>query len=398
MNRPSLTLFSIVTFLGACSSPPPPPPAAVQISTTQPKVCDTPIYLEYPGHIEAYKTVNLQAQVAGTLTGMYFEEGTNVKEGELLFTIDSRPYQAALAKAEATLAGSIAALKYSEETVKRYSKLMQENYVARLDYDQYITTTLENDATVKGSIADIETAKINLGYCTLYAPMDAVAGKKEIDVGNYIEVGESTPLIVLNQINPVYAAFYVPDVDLPLIQKFQRQYGPLTTHIYLNGDYSNLYEGKLTLIDNQVDEATGAIYMKATLPNDEHALWPGEFADVRIVLWIEKNAILVPTQALQLGQKGYYAYVVAKDNTAELRNIEIGNRYEEYTLVKSGIQPTDTVVLEGQLNLYPGAKIQIVPTKEAAPQTLSHFNVKKSLEKVGKNVADIHKVNKGTAK
>ena len=365
MKQAPFIFLSLIALAG-CTSAPPPPPRAIAVKVTKPTIQDTPIFKEYPGHIEALKTVNIQSQVAGTLTGMYFEEGTTVKQGQLLFTIDARPYIAALNKAEAALARSIAALKYSEETVQRYTDLVKENFVAKLDYDQYIATALEDDATVKENLAEIETAKINLGYCSLYAPMDAVAGKKNIDVGNYIEVGENTPLIVLNQINPVQAAFYVPDIDLPKIQAFQKKQGPLAVEVYFEEGNPSLYKGNLTLIDNGVDQSTGAIFMKATLPNENQELWPGEFVTVKVIFDIEKEALLVPSEALQLGQKGYYAYVV-KEDTAELRYVEISARLGNYTHIQSGLSKGDTIVLEGQLNLYPGAKVHILPSEEKKP-------------------------------
>ena len=386
-HRLLLCLGPLFGLIASCSSPAPKKPPLPSVTVIQPKISDVPIYLEYPGHIEAYKTVNLQAQVSGDLTGMYFEEGQEVKKGQLLFTIDDRPYQAALAKAEAALRGSIAALKYSKETVSRYTDLAKEKFVSQLNYDEYVTNSLEHDASMQANLAELDTARINLSYCTLSAPMDSVAGKKEIDIGNFISVGEQTPLIVLNQIDPVFAAFYVPDVDLPIIQTMQLKSGPLSTEIYLNGEKSESFKGTLTLIDNLVDQATGSIFMKATIPNSEKDLWPGEFVDVRIILSTQKNAILLPSQAIQLGQKGYFTFVINKENKAELRLVEIGQRYDEYISIVSGIEPEDTVVLNGQLNLTSGDQVLILSEEkekkvQATPKAVSSFNLKKGLESI----------------
>lgn len=368
MKQILLLAICSLSLISSCSSPPSAPKAKVfPVTVVKPVIKDVPIYLEYPGHIEAYNTVNLQAQVSADLTGMYFEEGTFVKEGQLLFTLDSRPYLANLSKAEADLEGSIAALKLAEDTVCRYARLVEENFVAQLNYDQYVTTSLEDSAAVKANMANVDTARIDLSYCTLFAPMDAIAGKKEISVGNYVKAGEETPLIVLNQINPVYAAFYVPDVDLPTIQRQQNKTGPLQVQVLLNGDKTECFEGKLTLINNQVDQATGSIFMKATLTNEDKLLWPGEFADIRIILSTLKNAVILPAEALQLGQNGYFAFVVGPNMTAELRLVELGQRYGEDVAVLKGINPGDTVVLQGQINLSSGVPVSITTPDSSKP-------------------------------
>jgi multidrug efflux system membrane fusion protein len=194
--------------------------------------------------------------------------------------------------------------------------------------------------------------------------MDAIAGKKEISVGNFVKAGEQTPLIVLNQINPVYASFYAPDVDLPTIQKQQNKTGPLPVEIYLNGDETECFTGALTLINNEVDESMGSIFMKATLPNESRLLWPGEFVDVRIILSELQNAIILPAEALQLGQNGYFAFVIDANMTAQLRQVELGQRYGENVCILKGIAPDDTVVLQGQINLSSGVKVSITTANQ----------------------------------
>lgn len=344
--------------LSSCAKAPAPPPKLPSVIVTSPTVSNVPRYLDYAGHIEAYKTIDVQSQIAGELTGMYFEEGSEVTEGQLLFTIDSRPYIAALDKAEAALAQSIASLRYAEETAQRYSKLLQDEYVAQLQYDQYLTNVLVEQGSFEANSAEVENARLNLLYTTIYSPISGVAGKKQIDVGNYISVGENPSLIVVNQINPIFASFYVPDVDLPIIQKCQGN-GELIAMIHLNQDTSHPYEGKLTLIDNQVDESTGSIFMKATLCNDSKELWPGEFVDVRIILNTINNALLVPYQAVQLGQQGHFVFTVDKDQVVAVKNVKIGQRHQDLLVIEQGLAATDVVVLEGQLNLYSGVKVNI---------------------------------------
>jgi multidrug efflux system membrane fusion protein len=361
----SLALFACFE---SCSKPAAPPPRLPTAVVANPTVQDVPRFLDYPGHVEAYNTVQVQSQIAGELTGMYFNEGTEVKEGQLLFTIDSRPYQAALDKAKAALTQSIASLRYAEETAQRYSKLVQEDYVAKLQYDQYLTNVLVEQGSVEANSAEVETAKLNLEYTTIYSPIHGVAGKKQIDVGNFITVGESPSLIVINQLNPIYASFYVPDVDLPIIQKFQNK-GQLKTQVFLNENQNEPFEGKLTLIDNQVNENTGSIFMKATLCNDAKKLWPGEYIEVKVILETIQGAILIPYQAVQIGQKGHFVYVLAADHVVHAKNVDVGQRHDDLVVIESGLDASDLVVIEGQMVLYDGAKINptkknIVPTHE----------------------------------
>ena len=261
--------------------------------------------------MEAYKTVQITSQIEGVLKNQLFMEGETVKQGDLLYVIDPRPYQATLQKAEAALSQTMASLKYDEDTVRRYAKLIQDDYVSQLDFEKYITNVMTDQASIKQNLADIENAKLNLEYCYIHAPMDAVAGNVKINVGNLIQNAGADPLVSLNQITPIYASFYVPEKDLPRIQSLQKTC-PIQTQIFLNQDYDCPFEGTLTMIDNQVDENTGMILLKATLPNEDQILWPGEFIDVRVILGEEKDAVLIPCQAVQIGQNGAYVFILKK--------------------------------------------------------------------------------------
>jgi len=344
-----------------------------KVILTQPSVENVPLYLTYPGYLQAYKTIELQSQIAGQLTGMYFEEGAEIKEGQVLFTIDGRPYQAALDKAEAMLKESIATCKYAEETVSRYSALVQDEYVSKLTYDQYVTNLIEAKSRVDASKADLVSAKLNLLYTTIYSPIPGIAGKKQIDVGNYIAVAESTPLIVINQIDPIYASFYVPDVDLPIIQKYQAQ-GPLTTQVYLNQNPDLKYEGKLTLIDNEVSASTATVFMRATLCNEAKILWPGEYIEVRLILKEVENAILLPSKAVQTGQEGSYVFVVGGDDIASIKKVKTGQRFGDRIVIEEGLSAEDRVVLEGQMSIYPGVKV-IIEDSDNVPQAKDNATI-----------------------
>jgi len=384
-------LATTVVITSSCSKPVPEKPRPPQVVVAIAQKKDVPKYLIYPGYMQAYKSVQVQSQVAGLLTGMYFEEGTEVKAGQLLYTIDSRPYRAALDQAEANLAQSIISYKYNEEVVKRYSSLVQDQYVAKLTYDQYVSEMLGQKNAVDSNKAQVEIAKLNLLYTNIYAPMDAVAGYRQVDVGNYITVAESTPMISLNQINPIFASFYVPDTDLPDIQQYQNK-GDLKTYIYLNRDPNQEFEGKLTLIDNQVNTGTGSIFMRATLCNEEKKLWPGEFIEVKLILTTLKDSLLIPSQAVQLGSQGAFVYVIDQNNTAQIKPIETALRYDQMIHVTKGIEDTDKVVIEGQLTIWPGAPVAI-SEKNPVPSSNNNDSVNKtaSAKQYMKNLRNEHR-------
>lgn len=348
-----LGLFS----LGGCSKKAAPVAPAVLVTAMEVQTVEAPLYLEYVGHVEPLVSVSVRPQVEGVITAKYFTEGQEVKAGDLLMTIDSRPYEAALAKAEATLALSIANLKYAEQTARRYASLVKEDYVSQLDYAQYITNVLTSEATIDQNRADIETAKINLDYCFIKAPMDAVASILTVDVGNLVQNGDSTALFTLNQIQPIYVSFYIPENDLPKIQNLSKQ-KLLKTQVFLKQNAAPI-EGDLTLINNAVDEKTGTILLRATFTNEDKALWPGEFVDVRLILGTVKEAILLPAKAIQIGPTGPFVYVINADNTVTIRPVKKGQREGDKNLIESGLNAGEKIVLEGQLNLYPGAKVEI---------------------------------------
>ncbi len=350
-------IFFLLFIFGACSKPqtPPLPP---YVTITKPILCDAPIFLQYVGHTEANISVSIKAQVEGLLVGKYFVEGQEVKAGDLLLLIDPRPFQAALDKAEAELAQNLASLRLAQDTAERYSKLLQEEYVSALDYDQFVTNVLTTEAATKQSYADVETARINLDYCQIRAPMDSVTSNLIIEVGNYVPVGGDNPLMSLNQVTPILVSFFVPEKDFPAIQKKQRM-GNLKVKLYRSGDPDHPFEGELTLINNAVDENSGSILMRATMANKDKQLWPGEFVDIRVVLEIKENALLLPYAAVQMGQDSQYVFVVKSDHTVELRTVKTGQREDEYIIIEKGIEPDETVVLDGQLNLTSGAQVAI---------------------------------------
>ncbi len=354
----AITLSSFL-WLASCekTAPPPPPPHAV--SATKPLVCDVPFYVDYIGHVVAKTSVTVMSQVSGTIVAQYFVEGQTVKKGDLLLVIDPRPYEATLAKAQAILEETYATLQYNRETTVRYAPLVQQDFISQLNYDQYITNVLTSEATLAQNKADIETAKINLGYCYITAPMDCVTGKLQVKTGNYVDATANTELTLLNQIQPILVDFYVPETDLLTIREKQCS-GELKLIVYPDAAHKHAYEGELTLIDNQVNTNTGAILLEGTFPNDDRMLWPGHFVDVRLILAEKKGALLLPNEAVMVGQKGHYVYVVKADSTIAAKTVKIGQRYDDkYISIESGITAKDVIITEGQLNLYPGMKVEI---------------------------------------
>lgn len=324
---------------------------------------DLPVFLTYTGQLVPNISVSVKAQASGIIIEQYFIEGSSVKEGDLLLVIEPLPYEATLAKNKAILAQTYASLKYAQETTTRYKDLVKEDYISQLNYDQYVTNVLTNEAQIKQNIADIEIAKINLDYCYIRAPMDCVTGQLQLKPGNYIDEAYNTVLVVLNQIQPILVNFYVPETDLLQIQ-MKQQKAPLPLEIFLDVDQEISFPGTLSLIDNQVNSATGAILMQGTLPNADKLLWPGVFTDVRVMLEEHNSAIAVPTEAVLIGLKTPYVYIVGKDGLISMKEVKLGQRHKGLTVIASGIEEGDLVVSQGQLNVYPGLKVEIQTTAQ----------------------------------
>ncbi len=357
MIRNILILMTLILAAG-CQKKAPPAKVTFPVTVTRPLECNAPIYLEYVGHVVPYSSVEVYSQVEGEIMEKYFTEGEEVKKGSLLFTIDPRPYEAALLAAEGGLAESVANLKIAKETVERYSHLIQDDYVAQLNYDQYVTNVLVTEAVVKQNQANLDKAKIDLNYCSITSPIDGITGKLQIDVGNLVSRGALKSLVIVNQVTPIYVTFSVPERDLPRIQR-QAIADELKVRTFLTEEKNHYWEGFLDLIDNQVNTKTGSILMRATFPNLDHSLWPGQFTVVRLILGEQKKAVLLPNQAVMIGQNGSYVFVVTTDMTVEMRPVVKGQTEDNQIIILSGVQPGDMVVVEGQLNLYSGAQVSI---------------------------------------
>ncbi len=339
-------------FSGGKEAPPPPPPRPVTVAKVIAK--DAPLYLDEIGTCAANESVQVQAQVSGQIVSRDFKDGAEIKKGAVLFTIDQRPYQAALdsAKADDILA---------QANLKRQDELMAKGVTASQDLDTAKANSMKTSAAAAA-------AQVNLDYCTVRSPIDGRAGLRQVDVGNTVSAGSGSAVLVqIDNLDPIYTDFTVAEPDLPLVRKYLN--GPnLKVLTDAENDGFAPQEGHLYFIANTVQPGTGTVQARATTPNPQHQLWPSQFVHVRLVLDNLKDAKLVPNSAIQIGEKGPYLFVVKKDSTLDLRQVTPGQKQEnELTVITKGVQAGETVVTTGQLQLAPGDKVAVKNSAETAP-------------------------------
>jgi multidrug efflux system membrane fusion protein len=325
--------------------------------TIAPVVAKTmPVRLLAIGNVEPFTTVSIKARVDGQLLSVKFKEGDEVRQGAVLFEIDSRPFAAMLRQAQANLLKDKALLDRATEQEKRYKDLLAKNFISPDAYEQVRTNTATAAATVSADEAAIENSKLSLEYCTIRSPVMGYAGRIQIQQGNLVKANDTNPLVTINQIVPVYASFSVPEQNIADIRKYQSD-GELKVQAGFANSARPMASGKLSFVDNSADATTGTIKLKAEFPNTDKALWPGQFVNVVMTLYEQKDAIVAPSAAVQSGPTGQYVYVVKPDMTVELRNIKISRAEGDDTVVAGGLQPGDQVVTVGQLRLAPGTKV-----------------------------------------
>ncbi len=315
---------------------------------------------------EAYSTVTVMSQVDGVIQKVGFVEGQNVKAGDLLFTIDPAPFEASLRQAEANLARDQAQAKYAEAQLKRNQKLYQSGIISVDQYDQFQSNAQALEAAVRADEAAIQNARIQLSYCTIRSPISGRTGSLLVHPGNLIK-NNSTSLVVINQVSPIYVDFYVPEQYLDPIRAGLAAGRRMTVTARIAGQASPEV-GYLSFVNNTVDSSTGTVLLKGTFPNPRHRLWPGQFVNVDLVLSAQPNAVVVPSQAVQTGPHGQYVYVVKADHTVALQPVEVGTTYQGSTVIAQGLTPGETVVTDGQLRLYPGAKILVKSSPSSAAE------------------------------
>jgi multidrug efflux system membrane fusion protein len=354
----ALMLFCVLVAAGCerKETAPPRPPAPVLVASVQQKT--VPVEVRTIGTVEAFATVELRAQVTGIIEGVHFREGQDVKKGERLFTINAPPFEAALKAAEGNLARDEAKLANALKQSARYEKLLKDGVAPPEEVESVLAEANALDGTVRMDRAAVERARLELQYCTISAPMDGRTGQRIVDAGNTVKANDPPTLVTINQLAPIYVTFTVPEQRLAEVRRFLAA-GTLKVRVTTQTDGAHGETGTVDFVNNTVDKLTGTIRLKATFPNTECRLWPGQFVDVVLTLTEEPNVLVVPAEAIQVGQGGQYVYVVKEDKTAEVRLVTVGRTVNGEAVIEKGLQTGETVVTDGQLRLKPGAKVDI---------------------------------------
>ena len=340
------------------------PGQAIPVTAGTVAVEDVPVFLHGIGTVQAYNTVAIKSRVDGQIVKINFKEGEEVKVGDPLFSIDPRPYQAALETAQAAKQKDEAQLAGAQLDLERYQKLLAPGWQTKQSYDQQKATVEQFQAAIKGDIAQIENAKLNLGYADIRSPIDGRLGAKLVDVGNLVHANDNTPLVMITELKPIFVSFTLPQETLDDIQENNKK-APLVVRAFSGDGKKELAQGKLTLIDNMIDQATGTIHLKARFDNEDERLWPGEFVNLRLVLSTSKGVATVPQQTVQVGPNGYYAYVIKPDNTVERRAVEVASMQDGLAVITKGLTAGEKVVVDGQYRLTEGVRVN--PTPAPAP-------------------------------
>lgn len=360
-----LVLVAVFFLMTGCSKKkvqPEDPGRPVKIATAVKK--DAPVYVDAFGNLESPNSVDIKSQVTGKIERVHFKEGDAVKRGDLLFTIDKSECEADVRQAEAQLAADRADLHLKEAILKRNTGLVASKLISQQDFDQYQTDVEAARAKIEVDQAGIDLAKINLGYCSITSPIDGVTGKRQVDPGNIVTANTGSTLVNVKEVDPLYMDFSISERFMPETRREMAQ-GTLKVYISPLGDEGGPYEGELQFIDNTVDETTGTIALRAAIENKDRNLWPGQFAKVRLIVATDQNVVEVPDEAVQLGQKGEYVYVVTDDNKADLRDdITVGQRDGDNIVIKKGVKAGEKVVTYGQMGLSAGVKVKVITGQE----------------------------------
>jgi multidrug efflux system membrane fusion protein len=339
------------------------PPAPVTVSAAVAE--DVPVYIDAVGKIVAREVVSIQPQVSGRIVKVHFVDGADVKSGEILFTLDARPFQAQLNQAEANLAQAQAALNLAKINFARVESISDPRAVSRQDYDAKKNAVEVAEAQLSQGRAAVDTARLNLEYCTIRSPISGRAGQRLADAGNIVSANDSS-LLVVQRLDPIYADFTVPENELTEVQQNMAR-RTLRVEVRLPDEPDQPREGQLTFVDNSVQDGTGTVKLRATLNNSDRRFWPGRFAKVRLILDTRRQAVMVPAGAPQMSAKGSFVYVVKQDSTAELRLVTTGQSQGDLIVIEKGLTPGERVVTSGQLGVTPDGKVQI-----AQPQNNSN--------------------------
>lgn len=314
---------------------------------------DVPVFLDGLGTVQAFNTVTVRSRVDGALVQVLFIEGQDVKAGDLLAVVDPKPYQAVLDQAKAQAALDAA-------TLKRQEDLRSRNVIAAQDYDSAT-------ANAQKSQAAAEAAQVNLDYCYIKSPIDGRIGIRQVDVGNVVHASDQNGIVVITQLRPISVVFTLPEQQLQEVLNQGAANGGLHVTALDRGNVTPLGEGTLAVVDNEIDQTTGTVKLKATFPNEELKLWPGKFVNARLILTTKKDAIVIPASVVQRGPQGTYAYVIKPDKSVEMRTIKVGQTENNQTVIDDGLKAGEQVVVDGQYKLQPGSHVDIAPPPGQAP-------------------------------
>ncbi len=328
---------------------------AVPVTVAHVERSTIPVQLHAIGAGQAFKTVSVESQVAGIVKEVNYKQGQFVHEGDILLTLDKRPFLAALDQSNAALARDNAQAQLNKAQLERYEGLYKQGIVSKEQFDQYRATSTAAEATVSFDEAAIQTAKIQLSYCSIYAPISGVTGAQLVYPGAAVKANDVPVLVVINQVSPIYVNFSVPQQYLESVKRLMTR-SSLPVQATPTGD-SNPEIGTLAFVDNTVDAATGTIALRATFPNNDQHLWPGQFSNVLLRLGEQQNVLVVPSQAVQAGQQGDYVFVTKPDMTVDVRQVNVGQTVNNEIVVLNGLSPGETVVTDGQVRLIPGTKV-----------------------------------------
>lgn len=315
-----------------------------------------PVYINSFGNLTPPVDVNIKPQVDGEIKEIRFKEGEDVKKNDILFVIDPAPYHAELEKAEAQVVQDEADLNLKKTTLERYKQLVKDQLVSQQDYDKFATDAAQAEAKLQLDRASVDIAKINLDYCYIKSPIDGRTGKILVDLGNIVTKAQGQTLVNIKTIDPMYIDFTIPERYFPKVNEAAAK-DVCKVQFKVQGDNVNTYSGTLKFLDNTVNNATGTVMLRAIVPNPDKKLWAGQFANIQLILGTQADAILVPFEAVKIGQDGAYIFVVAEDNTAELRSVTAGLKQDDMIVVETGLVEGERVVTSGQMGLSPGVPV-----------------------------------------
>ena len=341
-------------------------PGSVPVMVVAASQQTLPVMVQAIGNVEAFTSVALKARIDGQIVAVNFQEGKEVRKGDVLFRIDPRPFEAALKQSEAQALRDIASRDQAASQERRYQELLDKNFVSKDAYAQFRTNATTAEATSRASQAMLENAKLNIEYTVIRAPIDGYVGRALLQAGNMVKANDTISLVVINQVKPVYVNFAIPEQQLPVVRDLMKK-SPLTVEVTAPGADKPLAAGRIAFLDNAVDQTTGTIKVRAVFDNAGVTLWPGQFVTVRVKLYDQENAIVVPSRALQTGPSGQFVYVVKSDMTAEIRKVVVTRTEGDIAVLAAGpVAKGDNVVVRGALRLAPGAKVTITDSAAAS--------------------------------